>query len=96
MFSKKHLGCVVCKHVFLKQRPVLLVTHFENGDWSFSCGWADHSPDDEADGEFFWVGVGHVTDDDVSLHGISDLRIGWSAERPAIGTPWHRFSDPDG
>ena len=76
------------------ERPVLLVTHFYNGDWSFSCGLTDHSEDEEAEGEFFWVGVGHLTDRDFTLHKIADLPKGWSAERTEVGAEWNRFPDP--
>ena len=92
-FEPKNLGCVVCKHVYSSERPVLLVTHYDNGDWSFSCGKPDHSDNEEAENEYFWIGVGHLTDEDSALHTVANLPLGWSAERTELGTKWNRFPD---
>ncbi len=56
IFSPNNLGVIVCSHVRDKLRPVVLVTHFENGDWSFTCGESDHDHSEESV-EYALVGV---------------------------------------
>jgi hypothetical protein len=36
------------------------------------------------------VGIGHLIDEDPSLHACSDLPNGHEAERLSIGSPWLR------
>lgn len=85
------LGVVVCNHVRDNLRPILLITRYDDGDWVFTCGSADHADNDS---EYTLVGVGHLTGRDMTLDGIADLAQGYSAERVSIGGPWTRFPDP--
>ena len=89
-FAPRNLGVVVCSHIRDDLRPILLVTHYEDGDWAFTCGNADHG-DDES--EYVLVGIGHLTDRDKTLDSISDLERGYSAERESIAGPWRRYPD---
>lgn len=91
-FTPSNLGVVICSHVRDYLRPVLLVTHYDDGDWSFTCGQTDHRDDDS---EYVLVGVGHLTDRDTTLDSLSDLARGYSAERNSIGAPWTRYPDAD-
>ena len=93
-FEPRNLRTIICKHIFHEQRPVLLVEHDKDGDWSFMCGFTDHSTD-TADGEYFVVGVGHLTDGDPTLDEISDLAPGWLAERREVGADWERLIAED-
>ena len=65
--------------------PVLLVTHDDNGDWQFLDA-TTHEP-----GECVLLCLGCVYEADESLSDISDLPLGWSAERAGIGAPWERW-----
>ena len=56
-FSQGNLGVVVCSHVRDNLRPVLLATHYDDGDWAFTCGQADHAEEED---EYSLVGVGHL------------------------------------
>jgi hypothetical protein len=84
-FSPPNLKSYVCSHVFAKARPVLLVAN-EDGDWSFTCGQADHGGSED----YRVVGVGHVVERDPSLNECADLPSGFEAEREAVGKPWLR------
>jgi hypothetical protein len=76
-FKPRNLQSIVCSHVFLRERPVLLVVH-DQGDWQFMCGGTDHGDDGHV------VSVGHLVDEDASLHECADLPIGFEAERSAV------------
>ena len=89
-FAPDNLGVVVCSHVRDNLRPILLVTHYDDGAWAFSCGSMDHKDDDS---EYALVGVGHLTDRDRTLNAVSDLAQGYSAERESVGGLWARYPD---
>jgi hypothetical protein len=68
------------------ERPVLLVTHDEDADWSFLCG--DVHPQDAA---FFRVdGFVHPISNDPTLAEVLDLPVGEQVERRHPGRPWVR------
>jgi len=90
-FTPDNLGVVVCSHVRDNLRPILLVTHYDDGDWAFTCGRMDHKDDDS---EYTQVGVGHLTNRDRTLNAISGLARGYSAERESVGGRWMRYPDP--
>ncbi len=90
-FSRGDLKCYVCTHVFESTRPVLLVTHEEDGAWCFLCGDV-HS--DSADC-YRVVGAGHLVGRDPTLHECADLPCGYEAERVAVGTAWIRTNGAD-
>jgi hypothetical protein len=83
-FGSRDLGCWVCSHVLTHARPALFVAR-EDGEWQFTCGAADHDPDDS-----HVVCVGHLIDQDRSLSECADLPDGFEAERSAVGEPWIR------
>lgn len=81
------LGVIACKHVADKARPCLLVFHHEDGDWSFTCGGEDHEDD------YVFLHYHHLTDGDASIDLVSNLPLGWLAERSNIGALWRREKD---
>ena len=83
-FKDYHQGVIVCSHVFKKERDVLYVANEKFG-WQFMCGEYEH---EEADG--IVVGVGHLTDRDPTINTISDLPLGWEAERADLSQDWKR------
>lgn len=87
LFSDDHLKSYICTHVFENVRPILLVSHEEDGSWCFLCG-DNH---ENVATSYRVVGIGHLIDRDSSLNDCSDLSIGWEAERIAIGAPWLRI-----
>lgn len=65
--------------------PVLLVSRDpEGGTWQFLTG----GPFEMADA--LLVSLGSVLRLDPSLREVSDLGVGWSATRLALGQPWTR------
>ena len=85
-FGSDHLKSYVCTHVFEKVRPVLLVTHEDDGAWCLLCGDV-HSNSAES---YRVVGIGHVVAADTTLNDCADLPIGWEAERSDVGNIWLR------
>jgi hypothetical protein len=85
-FVAGNLKAYVCTHIFDKAKPVLLVVHDKDGDWSFVCGDA-HEDTAEA---YRVVGVGHLTSGDPELNQCADLPAGFEAERSAVGQVWIR------
>lgn len=87
-FSPRNLASLVCRHVFERTRPVLLVRH-QPDCWSFLCGGEDHD-----DGDFCYVGVGHLVDADASIAECADLARDHEAERTRVGAAWRRAPIP--
>lgn len=85
-FLLGNLKTYVCTHVFEETKPVLLVVHDKDGDWSFVCGDLHES----AAKAYRVVGVGHLTSRDSSLDQCADLPAGFEAERSAVGQHWIR------
>jgi hypothetical protein len=65
-------------------RPLLLVVHERNGDW----GFLDGGPYDATDGVA--VHAAHVFDERPELSALSDLPLGWAAERTSEDSHWQR------
>ena len=84
-FGPDHLAAFICPHVYENSKPILLVSHDENGDWQFLCG-GDHDVNEEPR----VVGIIHLLERDPSLNEIADLPIHWEAERNAVGGEWIR------
>jgi hypothetical protein len=78
-----HWRVFVCRHVFAREKPVLLVSR-PDGDWCFLCG-GQHA---QSTADFMSVGVGHVLEQDDSLIELLDLKPGWEAERKDRNSPW--------
>lgn len=87
-FTPRNLAALVCRHVLERTRPVLLVRH-QSDCWSFLCGGEDHD-----DGDFAYVGVGHLIDHDASIGDCTDLALDHEAERAHVGGAWQRVPIP--
>lgn len=85
-FVASNLKAYVCTHVFDETKPVLLVVHDKDGDWSFVCG----EPHNDSAGAYRVVGIGHLTARDPALDQCADLPAGYEAERSTVGQPWMR------
>jgi hypothetical protein len=84
-FSPPNLAVYICRHVFEKTRPILLIVH-EGNDWQFMCGGSDHRGTDDGN----VVGVGHLIERDPTINECADLPNGFEAERESIGKRWIR------
>jgi hypothetical protein len=67
------------------RRPVVLVTHDEQGDWQFLCGTTDRAEDGRI------VCLKNVVDSNPSVLELADLPIGWQAVRESPDRPWQRM-----
>ncbi len=85
MATQPHLRVFACRHVFERQKPVLLVSRAD-GSWCFLCG-GQH---EQSIADFKAVGLSHVLKQDSSLNSLWDLEAGWEAERADIASPWRR------
>lgn len=82
-FGPNNLKVYICPHVFEGTRPILLVSHEEDGDWQFLCG--DLHDEDELPK---LVGIGHLLEKDPSLNELAGLEPGYEAERAAVREQW--------
>jgi len=80
-----HEKAYICVHVASGERPVLLVSRYDDG-WSFVCGEVHpDSPD-----AYRLVGAAHLFARDPTLNEIRDLCVDCEAERNSVGAPWIR------
>lgn len=84
-FSPPNLGVIICSHVYDASRPILLVTHDDEG-WNFACGHHDHRGAED----FHVAGVGHLIERDPSINQCADLPVGHLAERASVDSRWTR------
>jgi hypothetical protein len=70
--------------------PILLVSHRDDGTWSFVNGWGD--TDDESNA--MTVHVELLVALDPSTKAFADLRNGWRAWRETRTDEWHREPEP--
>jgi hypothetical protein len=66
-------------------RPVLVVSHDEEGDWQFLCDATLRAEDCKI------VCLGCALQRDHSLAEVADLPTGWQAIRAHVGGPWQRL-----
>jgi hypothetical protein len=81
---KDDFGVYVCPHVFKKETPILEVIRDPEGDWQFFCG-GDHSGESEGPK---LIGVGHLTNEDSSIHELTKMEPNSFAAREYVGGPW--------
>ncbi len=81
-------ACFTCCHVLYKQRPILYVSHDEDGYWQFLCG--DIHKEDEAK----IVSLADILTIDYSMADFADLNYGEYAEKDHSERDWiiHRKS----
>ena len=77
------------RHVMDGSLPVLEVFHDHDGEWQFLCGTTTEQADVKL------VCMGCVLERDASLFALSDLPLGWCADRSAPGEPWIRDVFPE-
>ena len=78
----QNVAAITCKHI-LQGAPVLRVTHDEDdGAWQLLCG-APHEQDDAK-----IVCLGCMVKRDPSLLSLSELPLGWCADRNEARSDW--------
>lgn len=69
--------------------PVLLVSHDPDGIWQVLCNSTTKEEDCVV------VCLGCCFEQDQSIGELSDLPLGWMAEREKLGAPWSRRPAPE-
>lgn len=82
--DQTELGAFVCSHVFTDPGQVLYVVHDPDGHWQFLCGGTHRDQVPRL------VGIRHLLEHEPALRELSDLPIGWQAERSSSRAPWRR------
>lgn len=83
-------ACFVCEHVLNKTRPILLVTHDDDGEyeyWQFLCGETDHG---KAGVKI--TSMRKATEIDPSVNDLHDMPVGVRADRKSVKSPWQPYS----
>jgi hypothetical protein len=80
----ENLAVITLKRILAKERPILLVSHDEDGDWQFLDG-QDVSEEDAA-----VVSLRKITMLDPGIIELADLPLGWRATRGSPNGLWAR------
>ena len=83
-------ACFVCDHVLSRQRPILHVTHDNDGYWQFLCGQIDH---DMATAKI--ISLKQATEIDNTINNLYEMPMGVGANRKSIHYNWEPFKLPD-
>lgn len=85
----QNTACFTCNHILEAGHPILRVTHDdEDGAWQFLCGLS-HDLDQAR-----IVCLGCMVVRDKQLLALSDLPLGWCAQRSGVGSSWIRERNP--
>ncbi len=82
----ENTSCIVCEHVLAKERPILHVTHDDDGMWQFLCGAEGHSPENAK-----VIGLGQAVELDQSINDLYEMPLGVGAERESLNDTWQPF-----
>jgi hypothetical protein len=81
----ENLAVFVCENVLRRGKPILHVSHDQEGDWQFLCG-GTHDEDDDDPAAI--VCLSHVVALDASLNELADLGEDYEAWRDTSQAPW--------
>ena len=81
-YDKPNTAVFTCVHVLNKERPILHITHDENGDWQFLCG--DNHREDEAR----IISLAEAYDIDKSVGKLAKMEYGSCADREDGNSDW--------
>ncbi len=84
----KNRAVFTTKHVLDGTRPILLVSHDEEGDWQFLCGTTNRPEDGRI------VCLANVVEQHPAVMELADLPRGWQAVRDGVNRPWRRVTSP--
>ena len=87
----ENTACIVCIHVFDRERPILSVTHdLDDGCWQFLCGQDDH---DETTAKV--ISLKEATEIDHSINDLFEMPTGIGADRKTINDKWEPYKLED-
>ncbi len=76
-------ACFTCRHVLEDNKPILYVSHDEDGCWQFLCG-GNHTEDDAR-----VVSLAYILSIDESMEVMAELDYGEYAETENETSDWH-------
>lgn len=81
-------ACFTCCHVLDEHKPILYVSHDEDGYWQFLCGGI------HKEGDVKIVSLASILEIDDSVIALAGIDYGEYSEREALGSDWivHRKS----
>ena len=80
--DKPNTAVITCLHVLNHERPILHVTHDEDGDWQFLCG-EEHRVD-----EARVIALDEAYELDRSVGKLAEMADGHSADRKDESSDW--------
>ena len=72
------------RDIVFRDRPILFVSHDDDGDWQFLTGERVREKDATV------VSLGEIVELDRTLLELADLPSGWIATRPSANSSWKR------
>ncbi len=88
--DEENTACFVCDHVVSRQRPILHVTHDDDGYWQFLCGQNDH---DESNAKL--ISLKQATEIDNTINDLYEMPMGVGADRKFINDNWVSYKLPN-
>ncbi|WP_254513959.1 hypothetical protein [Anatilimnocola floriformis] len=79
------VAAITLKRITSGEKPILYVTHDDEGDWQFLDGG------DVSEKDATIISLKQIEELDPTIKAILDLPPGWSAVRVAKDKPWRRF-----
>jgi hypothetical protein len=86
----KNTACFTCDHVLNNGKPILYVSHDQEGDWQFLCGQNNHT---EVNAKI--ISLEEVTELDPSVNDLFEMPMGVGAERDSKKDKWTPFKLQD-
>lgn len=84
--EKENTACFTCNHILDELKPVLYVTHDEDGYWQFLCGLEEHKTEN---GRI--ISLKEITGVDVTVNNLFEMPEGVGAERKSVHDEWQPF-----
>lgn len=80
----RHTGVFTCRHVWTDGKPILFVSHDDEGDWVFLCG-EDHR---DAAQQYLLVCLEHIVSRDPSMNELAAMCTAHVATRAGLDALW--------
>ena len=78
----QNTACFTCCHVLEENKPILYVSHDQDGFWQFLCGWSHKEEDARI------VSLAFILDIDETMSDLAELDYGEYAEAESGRSDW--------
>ena len=82
----ENTACFSCNHIIDQKKPILYVSHDEEGDWQFLCGIEEHAVENAK-----IISLKSATELDQTINDLFEMPRGVGAERNNINEKWKTF-----